>query len=297
MKHDAIIVGGGFAGLAAATYLARARRRVYVIDSGLPRNRFASASHGFLGRDGSSPLQILATAREQLLAYATVQMADAEVVKARARGDGFSVFSNSGEAIEGRKLVLAFGLHDELPDIPGLRERWGETVLHCPYCHGIEFADRELGVLYSTPTSIHQALLIAEWGPTTLYLDGASLNNADELKLAARGVKVRAARVRALIGNGPALSAIELDEGDAHQLAALYITPRSRLASPLAHQLGVETDNGPLGPIIRTGADKMTSLPGVYAAGDIARAPHSVSWAVADGVTAGTFVHHALVFG
>ena len=179
MKHDAIIVGGGFAGLAAATYLARARRRVYVIDSGLPRNRFASASHGFLGRDGSSPLQILATAREQLLAYATVQMADAEVVKARARGDGFSVFSNSGEAIEGRKLVLAFGLHDELPDIPGLRERWGETVLHCPYCHGIEFADRELGVLYSTPTSIHQALLIAEWGPTTLYLDGASLNNAD----------------------------------------------------------------------------------------------------------------------
>ena len=103
--------------------------------------------------------------------------------------------------------------------------------------------------------------------------------------------------MRALIGNGPALSAIELDEGDAHQLAALYITPRSRLASPLAHQLGVETDNGPLGPIIRTGADKMTSLPGVYAAGDIARAPHSVSWAVADGVTAGTFVHHALVFG
>jgi thioredoxin reductase len=170
-------------------------------------------------------------------------------------------------------------------------------VLHCPYCHGIEFADRELGVLYSAPTSVHQAILITEWGPTTLYLDGATLHEADELKLAARGVKVRAARVRALVGNGRALSAIELDGGHAHPLVALYITPRSRLASPLAHQLGVETEDGPLGPIIRTGADKMTSVPGAYAAGDIARAPHSVSWAIADGVTAGTFVHHALVFG
>jgi thioredoxin reductase len=295
VKHDAIIIGGGFAGLAAATYLARARRSVCVIDTGQPRNRFASASHGFLGQDGKNPRQILATARKQLLAYTTVQVTEA--TKAQVRDGGFTVFLAGGAVIEGHKLILAFGLRDELPDVPGLAERWGETVLHCPYCHGIEFADRELGVLYRTPMSVHQACLITEWGPTTLYLDGASLGEAEALKLAARGVKVRASKVTRLVGDGPALSAIELDDGHRSALAALYILPRSRLASPLADQLGVEIDDGPLGPVIRTGADKMTCVPGVYAAGDIARAPHSVSWAVADGVTAGTSAHHALVFG
>ncbi|MHB1304735.1 MAG: NAD(P)/FAD-dependent oxidoreductase [Acidiphilium sp.] len=297
MKHDAIIIGGGFAGLAAATYLARARRSVCVIDTGQPRNRFASASHGFLGQDGKNPRQILATARKQLLAYSTVRVTGAEATKAQVRDDGFGVSLAGGQTIEGHKLILAFGLSDELPDIPGLAERWGETVLHCPYCHGIEFADRELGVLYRTPMSVHQACLITEWGPTTLYLDGASLDDAEALKLAARGVKVTAPKVTRLVGEGPSLSAIELEDGHRSALAALYISPRSRLASPLAAQLGVEIDDGPLGPVIRTGADKMTSVAGVYAAGDIARAPHSISWAVADGVTAGTSAHHALVFG
>jgi thioredoxin reductase len=280
-----------------STYLARARRNVCVIDTGKPRNRFASTSHGFLGQDGNNPRQIPATAREQLQAYNTVQVTDDEAITAQIRDDGFAVFLASGETVEGNKLTLAFGLSDELPDIPGLAERWGETVLHCPYCHGIEFAGRELGVLYRTPMSVHQACLITEWGPTTLYLDGASLDEADALKLAARGVTVRAAKVRRMVGDSPALSTIELDDGHRSALAALYISPRSLLASPLADQLGVEIDDGPLGPMIRTGTDKMTCVPGVYAAGDIARAPHSVSWAVADGVTAGTSAHHALVFG
>jgi thioredoxin reductase len=297
MKHDAIIVGGGFAGLAAATYLARARRSVRVLDTGKPRNRFAAASHGFLGQDGSDPLKILATAREQLLAYPTVELIEAEASAARTLVDGFSVLLASGEEIDAHKLILAFGLRDELPDLPGLHERWGKTVLHCPYCHGIEFSDQELGVLYRTPMSVHQASLIAEWGPTTLYLNGAELAEDDAATLAARGVSVEPAAVAGLIGEGSGLSAVELQDGRRSAIAALYIAPRSCFTSPLAGQLGVEIDEGPLGSIIRTDGDKMTSVPGLYAAGDIARMPHSVSWAVADGVTAGTSAHRALVFG
>ncbi|RXZ65727.1 NAD(P)/FAD-dependent oxidoreductase [Pelagerythrobacter rhizovicinus] len=297
MKHDAVIVGGGFAGLAAATYLARARRSVCVIDTGQPRNRFADASHGFLGQDGSDPRHILGTARAQLAAYPSVEILDGEAVQAHAEGDAFRVLLAGGTELAASKLILSFGLRDILPEIPGLRERWGKTVLHCPYCHGFEFSDRALGVLYRTPMSVHQALLIAEWGPTTLYLNGADLDPADAETLAARGVAVEPGTVTRLEGDGTALSSIAL-EGDHHRpVEALYIAPQSCLSSPLAEQLGVAIEDGPFGPLIGTDESKMTSVPGVYAAGDIARAPHSVSWAVADGVTAGTSAHRALVFG
>ena len=297
MKHDAIIVGGGFAGLAAATYLARARRSVRIVDTGKPRNRFAAASHGFLGHDGSDPRHILATARRQLLAYPTVKLIEDEAFAAQVQDNGFSVQLAGGEGIEAHKLIFAFGLRDELPDLPGLPERWGKTVLHCPYCHGIEFSDQELGVLYRVPMSAHQASLIADWGPTTLYLNGAELAPSDAAMLAARGVKVEPAVVSGLLGEGLGLSALELADGRRSAIAALYVAPQSCFTSPLAEQLGVAIDHGPLGPMIRTDADKMTSIHGLYAAGDIARMPHSVSWAVADGVTAGTSAHRALVFG
>jgi thioredoxin reductase len=297
MQHDVIVVGGGFAGLAAATYLARGRRSVRVLDTGKPRNRFAAASHGFLGQDGSSPRKILADARAQLLAYPTVELIDAEASAARIIDDGFSVTLATGEEMTASKLILAFGLCDALPDIPGLPERWGETVLHCPYCHGVEFSDQPLGVLYRVPMSIHQASLIAEWGPTTLYLNGAGLSEEDAGMLAGRGVTIEPAAVARLVGERPSLSAIELVDGRRPAIRALYLAPESSLGGPLAEQLGVEVQEGPLGPVIRTDDDKMTSVPGVYAAGDIARMPHSVSWAVADGVTAGVSAHRALVFG
>jgi thioredoxin reductase len=145
--------------------------------------------------------------------------------------------------------------------------------------------------------SVHQACLIAEWGPTTLYLNGAELDAESAGKLAGRGVQVEAAEVKGLEGERCALSAIELEDGRRSAIDALYISPQSCLSSPMAEQLGAEIEEGPLGPLIRTEGDKMTSVPGLYAAGDIARAPHGVSWAVADGVTAGTSVHRALVFG
>lgn len=297
MQHDAVIVGGAFAGLAAATYLARARRRVCVIDARQPRNRFADASHGFLGFDGSDPLSILAMARDQLAAYPTVTMIEAEATEARALGDGFAVSLSTGEEIAARKAILAFGLRDSLEPIPGLQERWGKTVLHCPYCHGFEFADRPLGVLFRTPMSAHQACLITEWGPTTLFLNGAELDSESAERLAKHGVKVEPGRLKRLVGDGLALSAVEFEDGRESPVEALYVAPQSCLASPIAEQLGAAIDEGPMGPVIRTDADKMTTVSGLYAAGDIARAPHTVSWAVADGVTAGTAAHRALVFG
>ena len=152
-------------------------------------------------------------------------------------------------------------------------------------------------MLYRVPMSAHQASLIADWGPTTLYLNGAELAPDDAAMLAARGVKVEPAVVTGLIGEGLGLSALELADGRRAAIAALYVAPHSCFTSPLAKQLGVAIEQGPLGPMIRTDADKMTSIRGLYAAGDIARMPHSVSWAVANGVTAGTSAHRALVFG
>lgn len=297
MQNDVVIIGGAFAGLAAATYLARARRRVCVIDAGQPRNRFAEVSHGFLGSDGVDPASILAKAREQFGAYPGVTLLTGEAAGARADGEGFVVSLSSGEEVSARKAILAFGLRDSLEPIPGLQERWGKSVLHCPYCHGYEFSDRPLGVLARTPMSVHQACLVAEWGPTTLFLNGVELDPEGAASLARHGVAVESRRIRRIVGEDRALSAVEFEDGSRRPVAALYVAPQSSLSSPIAGQLGAAIDEGPLGAMIRTDADKMTTVPGLYAAGDIARAPHSVSWAVADGVTAGTSAHRALVFG
>ena len=174
MGYNAIIICGSFAGLSAAMYIARARRSVCIVDTGSPRNRFAAQSHGFFAQDGSEPGTMLATARSQVAAYPTASFVDGKAISAAREPDGFSVKLATGDVLEGARLVLAFGIWDELPAIPSLAERWGRSVLHCPYCHGFEFSGKRLGVLYVSSLSLQQAMLIAEWGPTTLYLNGAS---------------------------------------------------------------------------------------------------------------------------
>lgn len=297
MRYDAIIIGGSFAGLSAALYIARARRSVCVIDAGAPRNRFAAHSHGFFAQDGNTPAAMLASARSQVAAYPTATLVAGEVGSATRNGDGFSVSVATGEVLEGTSLVLAFGLSDELPTIPGLAERWGQSVLHCPYCHGYEVSGQRLGVLNVSPMSVHQAMLIAEWGPTTFYLNGATdPDKASIVMLWDRGIAIEPAPVAALHGEGAGLSAIELGDGRMTALDALFLGPRTRLNSPIAVQLGCDLDEGPFGVMIRTDAAKMTTVPGIYAAGDITRAAHTIAWASADGVTAGLAVHRALVF-
>lgn len=296
MHYDAIIVGGSFAGLSAAMYLARARRTVAVLDTGLPRNRFSAHSHGFFAQDGSEPGAMLATARSQVAAYPTATLIGGEAISAAQSPHGFSVALATGEVLGATNLVLAFGISDELPAVPGVAERWGRSVIHCPYCHGYEFSDRRLGVLYTSPMSMHQALLVPEWGPTTLYLNGAPEPDAESLaQLRARGVAVEPAPVRALHGAPGELSAIELADGRMSPVDALYVGPRTRLNSGIAEQLGCALDEAPLGPIVRTDAMKATTVPGVWAAGDITRGSHTVTYASADGVAAGLAVHRALI--
>lgn len=299
MRHDALIVGGSFAGLSAAMQLARARRKVCVVDAGAPRNRFAAQSHGFFGQDGMPPLKMIADARDKLLAYPTVEFIQASVVAASADGaDGFTATLDNGEQRSAHKLLLAFGVQDGLPDIPGVRERWGTSVLHCPYCHGYEFGGRPLGLLFAGALPPDHALLIAEWGPVTFFLNGSdSLDAEVRAKLQARGVTIEPGRVAGLEGEGTDLAGVRLGDGRRVPIEALYVVPRTQPASPLAGQLGCAFDDGPLGPVLRVDAMKMTTVPGVYAAGDLAMAFTNATLASADGLSAGVSLHRSLVFG
>ena len=294
-SYDVAVIGGSFAGLSAAMQLGRARRRVLVVDSGRPRNRFAHASHGFLGQDGRAPLAILETARAQVLAYPTAQLRADESIGARARDGGFELEFTASEPAFARRVVLATGVVDELPDMPGLRERWGVSVLHCPYCHGYEVADRRLGVLAVGEMSVHQALLLPDWSAdVTIFTNGAFVPSDEQrAKLAGRGVRIESRRVISLVGDGQALGGVCLDDGEIVGLDALFTASRTHMASPHAEQLGCAFDDGPFGPVIRTDARKETTVPGVYAAGDAARAPHNATWASSDGVAAGVYAHQS----
>lgn len=307
---DAIVIGGSFAGLSAAMQLARARRRVCVVDAGRPRNRFAAASHGFFGQDGQPPLAMIEQARRNLLAYPTVTLRQGTAVSATAQrsdgasaASGFDVVLDDGEHVAAHKLVLAFGVLDGLPDIAGLRERWGVSVLHCPYCHGYEFAGQRLGVLYHSPQSGMHAQLIADWGPTTLFLNGeTTLEASEHERLLALGIAVEPAHIAALEGPGRTLNGVRLvanngADGRLVPLDALYVAATTSPASPLAEQLGCALDEGPMGPLIRTDANKMTTVPGVYAAGDATLMRHNATLASAEGVLAGVCAHQAMVFG
>jgi len=296
MQHDVIIVGGSFAGLSAAMQLARARRRILVVDSGQPRNRFARLAHGFFGHDGQPPSAILANARAQLLTYPTVRFAEALATRAGRTGHEFTVELNGGETHSASRLILATGITDDLSALPGLEERWGTSVLHCFYCHGYEVAGRRLGVLATSERSLQTAMLLPDWSEhTTLFTnDVLTLNPEQRTALAKRGVAVETEPIDVLLGTPPALSALRLRNGRTIAMDAIFTTPRTRMASPLAEQLGCEFEDGPSGQFIRTEADKQTTVRGVYAAGDAARSGHNASWAAADGVTAGISAHQSL---
>jgi thioredoxin reductase len=300
-RYDAVVVGGSWAGLSAAMQLARARRRVLVVDADRPRNRFARSAHGFFGQDGRAPAAIRDDARAQVLAYPTAAFRADEATHAAAVDDGFVLTLASGATAHARRLVLATGVIDELPELPGLRERWGVTVLHCPYCHGYEVADGRLGVLATSPLSVHQALLLPDWSAdVTLLTNGIVTPDAEQrAALSARSVRIEPRRVEALLGDPRsddplALTGVRLAGGEVIALDALFTGSRTRMASPLAEQLGCSFDDGPVGPVIRTDARKATTVPGIYAAGDAALPMYSASFASADGAMAGIAAHQSL---
>lgn len=296
MEFEVIVVGGNFAGVAAALQLARARRRVLVIDSGKPRNRFAQAAHGIFGHDGKSPLELHREAWEQLRAYAQATLLEGEAVQAARDEKGLAVALADGRRVHGERLILATGVRDDLPEVPGVAERWGVSVLHCPYCHGYEFGGKRIGVLANHPLAVHQALLVPDWGPTTLFTQGLSEPDAEEeANLKSRGVQVERTRIAELLGPGREIEAVRLEDGRVLPFEVFFTQAQTSQASPLAEQLGVAFEDGPLGPCIRLEENKRTNVPGVYAAGDAAAAMHSASLAIASGVLAGIGTHQSLI--
>lgn len=293
MQHDVIVIGGSYAGMAAALQLVRARRSVLVIDAGQRRNRFASHSHGFLGQDGVDPAQIARVARGQLEVYPTLAWVDDEAVAISGERDRFAVTTGGGQVHDGRRILFATGVVDRLPEIEGLAERWGRSVFHCPYCHGYELGLGRLGVIGNGPMSSHQAELITEWGDVT-FLPNAAVALEPEIRstLEGRGVAIE----ETPIGRMEAQADIRLSDGRLLSFAGLFTTTRVTPASDLPTKIGCEIDETPMGTLIRTDEAKETRVPGVFACGDVARAPHSVSLAVGDGAMAGMQLHRSLVW-
>ena len=170
---DVIIIGGSFAGLAGALQLGRARRKVTVLDTGLPRNRFAGHSHGLLGHDHKPPLDILAEARQQLARYPTIRLVNARADSVSGAIDDFSVLTGDGESLGARRLILSYGVADQMPDVPGFAEGWGTSIVPCPYCDGFKVAGQHWGLVWSGPQSHNSVRLFHDWTDTlTLFADG-----------------------------------------------------------------------------------------------------------------------------
>ncbi len=295
MEYDVIIIGGSFAGLSAAMQLARARRRILLVDAGRPRNRFAHASHGFLGQDGVAPAEIMREGLRQLSAYPSVDFFHGQADAARAEDQGFRIGLSDGCEVLTRRLVLATGVSDELP-LPSMVPRWGVSVLHCPYCHGYEVRDRPIAVIANHPAAAHQGVMLPDWGPTTYFTQGVFEPTPEEAaQLIARGVTIERTPVVELLGEGQATRALRLADGREVVAEAVFTAPKTRVTSPLAEQLGCAFAEGMTGLHIQVDAMQQTTVANVFAAGDAAQPMHNATLASAAGVMAGVAAHRSLI--
>lgn len=293
MKFDVIIIGGSYAGLSAALQLGRARKNVLVVDAGKRRNRFASHSHGFLGQDGKAPGEIVAEARRQIERYQTIEWAEGRVTDAEGSFGDFVVEIDGRRRESATRLILAMGVTDQLPDIAGLKERWGSSVFHCPYCHGYELDQGEIGVIAASPMAIHHALMLPDWGETTFFTNGIFVPDEDQAALlSARGVRVEKDRIAEIAGHAD----VVLSDGRSIALTGLFTQPKLRITSDWIGKLGCSVEEGPMGASIVTDAMKQTTVRGIFACGDVARPAGSVALAVGDGAMAGAAAHRSILF-
>ena len=293
MRYDVIAIGGSYAGMAAALQLVRARRSVLVIDAGERRNRFARHAHGFLGQDGVPPGDIAANARRQLEAYPALSWREGRAEAVAGRADEFTVTTSDGGSHQGRRILLATGVADHLPAVSGLAERWGQAVFHCPYCHGYELGGGRIGIVGAGPMSIHQAELLTDWGDVTLLANGAvELGPEARSSLERRGVAIEEARIDRVEGHAD----VAMADGRRLRFAGLFAATRTAPAGSLAEAMGCALEETPMGIQVRTDAESKTSVAGIFACGDVARAPHSVSLAVGSGAMAGAQVHRSLLW-
>jgi len=291
--YDVIIIGGGPAGLSAALVLGRCRRQVLVCDTGTPRNAASQAMHGFLSRDGIPPWEFLQIARDQLRPYETVELRDVEVTAAVCRDSRFHVTLAGGATLETRKLLIATGVRDNLPDIPGFQELYGKSVFHCPYCDGWEVRDRPLAIYGRGDRGLGLSLELTGWSrDLVLCTDGPSeIAAADLARLDRNGIRVREERVTRLEGTDR-LERIVFDDGAPLDRHALFFTAGQTQQSQLATELGCAmNDKG----TVRTGKYEATHLAGLYVAGDASRAVQWVIVAAAEGAEAAFDINAALL--
>lgn len=293
MKFDVIIIGGSYAGLSAALQLGRARKNILIVDVGERRNRFASHSHGFLGQDGKAPGAIVAEARRQIERYPTIHWLEGRVTDADGSFGDFIVEIDGNRRERADRLILAMGVTDELPEIAGLKERWGSAVFHCPYCHGYELDQGKIGVIAASPMAIHHALMLPDWGETTFFTNGIFEPDADQhALLVARDVRVETTRITEIAGHAD----VVLADGRSVTLAGLFTQPKLRIAAGWIEKLGCAMEEGPMGSTIVTDSMKQTTARGIFACGDVARPAGSVALAVGDGAMAGAAAHRSILF-
>jgi thioredoxin reductase (NADPH) len=300
-KYDVVVVGGGAAGLGGALTLARARRSVLVIDAGEPRNAPAAHIHNYLGREGTPPAELLAIGRTEVAGYGG-EIVSGTAVSAERVADGFTVALADGRSVHARRLLVATGLLDELPHVPGLAERWGIDVLHCPYCHGYEVRDQSVGVLATGPTAAHQALLFRQLTEDVVVFQhtGPAPSATEREELAARGIPIIEGEVAALEVIDDQLAGVRMRSGELIPRQAVVVAPRFVPRAGILASLGLEpTDLEVNGQVVgssiaadRTGA---TAVPGVWVAGNVADMMAQVILSAGAGLTAGAAINANLV--
>ena len=297
-EYDVVVVGGGAAGLNAALVLARARRTVVVIDAGAPRNGPAAAVHGLLGHEGTPPAELLDRGRSEVRSYGG-HVAAGNVVGATRDGDRFVVSLADGREVRARRLLVTTGLVDELPAIEGLRERWGHDVLHCPYCHGWEVRDRPIGVIATGPMSVHQALLFSQWSPDIVFFTHTAppLDEPQLDQLAARGVRVVAGEVAAVEVADDRLAGVRLADGTLVEREAVAVATRMVARARFLESLGLQAVDHPSGMGVHVPVDPSgrTTVPGVWAAGNVTDLSAQVGAAAAAGAFAAAQINMDLL--
>jgi len=297
-EYDVVVVGGGAAGLNGALVLARSRRSVLVIDSGAPRNAPATAMHNFLSRDGMSPLALLELGRAEVRGYGG-QILEGRVRSAAGEAERIVVTLDDGRMISARRLLVATGLVDELPDIPGVRERWGRDVVHCPYCHGWEARDQAVGVLATGPMAVHQALLFRQLtANVVLFTHTAAGLSAEQLEeLTARGIRIVSGVVKSVDVEKDRLTGVRLEDGTVVHRQILVVGPRMVARSDVLASLGLQPVEHPLGlgTFIPADPTGLTDVPGVWVAGNVHDLSATVIGAAAAGLTAAAAINADLV--
>jgi thioredoxin reductase len=301
-SYDVVVVGGGAAGLSGALTLARARRSVLVIDAGRPRNAPATQVHGYLGREGTKPSRLLATGREEVTGYGG-EITEGEVVAVERLDTGsFRVVLEGGSVVVAGRLLVTTGLADELPPVPGVAERWGRDVLHCPYCHGWEARDQAIGILGTGPLAVHQALLWRQWSRNvTLFLHTGPEPGDDQYeRLAARGIAVVDGEVTNLEVTGDRLTGLTLAGGRVITCQALVVQPRFTARADVLAGLGLKTteqamDGHVFGSYLAADPSGATDVPGVWVAGNVASLTDQVIAAAAAGVRTAAAINADLI--